>query len=89
MTRDRSDEDQYGRLLRMIWLEAPSDPFSEAELRANCVNARMLLDGYAQVVEFDDRSYTDLFDKFVREAKKNKSGLWADEAWKRYVREHE
>ncbi|MDO4266045.1 MAG: thermonuclease family protein [Eubacteriales bacterium] len=89
MTRDYSDEDQYGRLLRMIWLKKPSDPFSEAELRENCVNARMLLDGYAQVVVFDDKSYTDLFDSFVSEAKKHKNGLWAEDGWKRYVREHE
>ena len=29
LTRDETDRDQYGRLLRMVWLERPEDPFDE------------------------------------------------------------
>lgn len=81
LTRDESDTDQYGRLLRIVWLEKPDDPFDEAEVREKCLNARMILDGYAQVVVFDDIAYRDLFRKFQREAMDEGRGLWADEEW--------
>lgn len=86
MTRDASDRDQYGRMLRMIWVQKPADPFSEEELREYCMNAKMILDGYAQVVVFDDVSYEDLFNRFLKESKKEKRGLWADPEWKKFLR---
>ena len=86
LTKDRSDTDQYGRLLRMVWTVPPTDPFSEAELREKCLNARLILDGYALPVTFDDYSYEDLFRKFMKEAERENRGLWADAGWRTYVK---
>ena len=87
LTKDQSDTDQYGRLLRMVWTEPPTDPFSEEELREKCLNARLILDGYALPVTFDDYSYEDLFQEFLKEAKRENRGLWADAGWRAYVKE--
>ncbi|WP_051276380.1 thermonuclease family protein [Desulfovirgula thermocuniculi] len=46
---DVQERDKYGRLLAYIWLEPPSTG-SEEEDRANMYNARLLLEGYAQVM---------------------------------------
>lgn len=86
LTRDQSDTDQYGRLLRLVWTAPPEDPFSEEELRENCVNAMLLLDGYAQVVVYDDDGYEAIFTQFLEEAKREQRGLWADAEWRRFVK---
>lgn len=88
LTRDRSDTDQYGRLLRMVWIKPPSDPFSETELREDCLNARLILDGYALPVTYDDDGYQAVFEDFLKEAKQEKRGLWADAGWRTFVREN-
>lgn len=88
LTRDSSDRDQYGRLLRMVWLEVPEDPMDETELREKCVNARLILAGYALPVEFDDHSYVALFREFQQEAMEEERGLWGQEAWWEYYRKN-
>lgn len=72
LTKDKSETDQYGRLLRLVWLSKPNDIFDEYELREKCVNAILLLEGHAKVVEYDDNSYIKIFKKFEKEAKNNK-----------------
>lgn len=73
LTKDKSNKDIYGRLLRIVWLEKPKDVFDEEELRKKCVNAIILLNGHAEVVKYDDDSYVDIFNKFYKEGlNKNK-----------------
>ncbi len=71
LTKDKSNKDQYGRLLRLVWLEKPIDIYNEEELRNKCVNAILLLKGYAKVVKFDDDSYIEMFKKFEKEGMNN------------------
>ena len=72
LTKDKSETDKYGRLLRLVWLEKPNDIFDEKELREKCVNAIILLNGHAKVVKYDDKAYIKIFKKFEKEAKKKK-----------------
>lgn len=69
LSRDVSDTDQYGRLLRYVWLERPSDPASESEIAGKMLNAILVRDGYAQVKRY--KPDTTLYDTFKR---------WGDEA---------
>lgn len=88
LTRDETDRDQYGRLLRMVWLERPEEPFDETEIREKSVNARLILEGYALPVEFDDYSYVELFRQFQEEAMEGERGLWGEESWWIYYNEN-
>lgn len=78
LQKDTSDKDKYGRLLRYIWTQMPSsqDPDKE-EIRKYCFNAKLLLDGYAQVSTFPpDLKYLDVFLDCEKEARDNSKGLW-------------
>ncbi|WP_051276522.1 thermonuclease family protein [Desulfovirgula thermocuniculi] len=73
---DVQERDNYGRLLAYVWLEPPSSG-SEDEVRAKMYNARLLLDGYAQVMTVPPNvKYANLFAKFQREAREAGKGLW-------------
>ncbi|SHJ14890.1 stalk domain-containing protein [Desulfofundulus thermosubterraneus] len=73
---DVQERDKYGRLLAYVWLERPSSG-SEEEVRAKMFNARLLLDGYAQVMTVPPNvKYADMFVKFQREAREKGKGLW-------------
>lgn len=66
---DVQEGDKYGRLLAYVWLESPSSG-SEDEVRGKVYYARLLLEGYAQVMTVPPNvKYTDLFVKFRREAR--------------------
>lgn len=73
---DVQERDKYGRLLAYVWLEWPSSG-SEQEVRAKMYNARLLLDGYAQVMTVPPNvKYADLFVKLQREVREQGKGLW-------------
>ncbi len=73
---DIQERDKYGRLLAYVWLEQPSSG-SEEEVRTGMFNARLLLDGYAQVMTVPPNvKYADLFVKLQREAREAGKGLW-------------
>ncbi len=73
---DVQQRDKYGRLLAYVWLEPPSSG-SEGEVRAKMFNARLLLEGYAQVMTVPPNvKYADLFVEFQREAREKEKGLW-------------
>ena len=75
---DAGLRDKHGRLLAYIWLEEPGDPDSEQEIREKMFNARLLLEGYAQVMTVQPNSrHADLFVRFQREARRANKGLWA------------
>ena len=69
LTKDKSDRDKYGRLLRLVWLEKPIDVFDEEELKNKCLNAILLINGYAKVVKYDDDSYVEIFKKLEKQNK--------------------
>jgi micrococcal nuclease len=78
MQKDVSDTDRYGRLLRLIWLEIPSDDMDESEIRAKMFNAHLVLNGYAEPSTYNpDVKYSEYFRKFGREAREANKGLWA------------
>lgn len=73
---DVEQRDKYGRLLAYIWLERPVDG-SDREVRTKMFNARLLLDGYAQVMTVPPNvKYSDLFVRYQQEAREKKKGLW-------------
>jgi micrococcal nuclease len=75
ITKDMSETDKYGRLLRYVWLVKPREITSE--IRSGIVNAVLLLEGYASSMTIQpDVRYAELFVKFVREARQNHKGLW-------------
>lgn len=70
--------DRYGRLLAYIWLRPPAQ-VEETTIRSLMWNARLLLDGYAQVMTIQPNSkYADLFVRLQREAREAGRGLWGD-----------
>ena len=73
---DAQERDKYGRLLAYVWLEQPASG-SEEEVRTGMFKARLLLDGYAQVMTVPPNvKYADLFAKLQREVREAGKGLW-------------
>ncbi|MBN8199944.1 MULTISPECIES: thermonuclease family protein [Bacillaceae] len=78
MQKDVSDTDRYGRLLRIIWVDIPTDDMDENEIREKMFNAHLVLNGYAEPSTYNpDVKYSDYFRKFGREAREATKGLWA------------
>ncbi len=76
---DVSAKDRYDRMLAYVWLKEPTekDLDDEAAIRANMYNARLLLEGYAQLMTVQPNSrYANLFVHFQREAREAGKGLW-------------
>lgn len=74
--------DRYNRMLAYVWLKEPSkkDLEDEDAIRKYMFNARLLLDGYAQLMTIQPNSkYSNLFVHFQREAREAKRGLWGKE----------
>lgn len=78
LEKDVSDRDKYGRLLRYIWLEMPNlNNKIDQELKEKCFNAKLLLNGYANLSTCPpDVKYVEQFKDFEKEAKKLGVGLW-------------
>lgn len=78
LQRDVSETDRYGRLLRIVWLDVPTNDTDENEIRTKMFNAHLVLEGYAEPSTYPpDVKYSDFFVKFAREARENNTGLWA------------
>jgi micrococcal nuclease len=66
LEKDTSETDQYGRLLRYVWLED-----------GTMVNAQLVGEGYAQVATYPpDVKYQDRFLALQRKAMEEGLGLW-------------
>lgn len=77
---DAELRDKYGRLLAYVWLERPASA-SDAEVRAKMLNARLVLDGYAQIATYPPNvRYVDFFTRYQTEARDSDRGLWGLEA---------
>jgi len=74
-----SETDKYGRLLRIVWLEMPSEEaYSDPEaIRISTLQGVLLSEGMAEAVYYDDSGYRDVFDELEYEAKTSGKGLWA------------
>lgn len=69
--------DRYRRALGYIWLEPPEE--GESAVRRGMFNARLLLEGYGQVMTIQPNSrYAEMFVGFQQEAREQKKGLWKD-----------
>ena len=81
LSRDVSDTDRYGRLLRYVWLERPNDPADEGEIAGKMLNAILVRDGYAQVKRYKpDTTLHDLFQRWGDKAAADGRGVthkWA------------
>ncbi len=74
---DAELRDRYGRLLAYVWLEEPTDR-SDAQVRSKMLNARLLLDGYAQIYTFPPNvRYAESFVAYQQEARRADTGLWS------------
>ncbi|NLL36856.1 MAG: thermonuclease family protein [Fretibacterium sp.] len=72
---DAAPLDKYQRHLAYIWLEKPER--DEAAVRRGMFNARLLLEGYAEVLTIQPNSrYSELFTEFQQEARRARRGLW-------------
>lgn len=70
LEKDVSETDDFGRLLRYVWL----DPFGE-----RMVNALLVEEGYAQASTYPpDVKYAELFVSLQTEAREAGRGLWGD-----------
>ena len=66
LEKDVSETDQYGRLLRYVWVNG------------NMVNATLVANGYAQVATYPpDVKYQEEFLRLQRQAQEAGLGLWA------------
>ncbi len=66
-------------MLAYVWLKEPSekDLNDEAAIRKYMFNARLLMDGYAQLMTIQPNSkYANIFVYLQREARQEKKGLW-------------
>ncbi len=66
-------------MLAYVWMKEPSkkDLDDEDAIREYMFNAKLLLDGYAQLMTVQPNSrYSNLFVHFQREARQENRGLW-------------
>ena len=75
---DVEERDKYKRLLAYVWLEPPSE-VNNAEIQSKMFNAKLLLDGYGQLLTIPPNvKYSDYFTQYQKEARENNRGLWGD-----------
>lgn len=76
---DVGDKDKYGRLLRYIWLEMPSE-INEQEISKKMYNAILLKKGMANTMTIQPNvKYSDVFVKIEATARENNIGLWGEQ----------
>ena len=53
LSKDTSERDRYGRLLRYVWLEEPAgETAPPPEFCSKCLNARLVAEGWAQAKRY-------------------------------------
>jgi len=75
---DTAAKDPYGHVLAYIWIGLPeTEVVSAADVRAKMFNARLLLEGYAQVLPIaPNLKYAGIFAACQAEAREAGKGLW-------------
>ena len=67
LQKDVSETDDYGRLLRYVWLEVPTNANDPAEVREKMFNAILIASGHAQAKRYPpDTRYTEVFEAIAR-----------------------
>ena len=80
LSMDQSETDKYDRLLRLIWIDIPSDTSEEA-FRTHSMEGLLLTNGLAEVMTIDpDDTYADIFENLEAEAQKEEIGVWSENA---------
>lgn len=78
---DYNDTDQYGRLLRYVWIEKPSSLNDPDEVADKMLNAILVRDGYADARRYDeDTRYAYVLEDLEDEAVAHDRGvsyMWA------------
>ena len=75
LEKDVSEADRYGRLLRYVWVDLPSQG---APAQGIFVNESLVREGYATAATYPpDVKYQNQFNQAEREAKTNGRGLWS------------
>ncbi|MBI2913209.1 MAG: thermonuclease family protein [Chloroflexi bacterium] len=73
LEKDVSETDQFGRLLRYVWLADPSTGSGQAQM----VNATLVQEGYALASTYPpDVKHAELFASLQAEAREAGRGLW-------------
>jgi micrococcal nuclease len=69
--------DAYGRLLAYVWFVKPAQNPSSADVRANMLNAQMLIEGYATLyTKKPNTKYATLFKAYASQARADNRGFW-------------
>jgi micrococcal nuclease len=77
LQRDVSDIDCYNHFLRIVWLQKPLKSKDFDEIREKMFNAQLVLDGFAEAVDyFPDFTYNHFLNWFMSEAKELRKGMW-------------
>ena len=77
LEKDVSETDQYGRLLRYVWMDIPRE-ISDSEIKNKMFNAILVENGYAEVSTYPpDVKYKEYFTKYNAEARTGNKGLWS------------
>ena len=77
LQRDVSDIDCYNCFLRIVWLQKLLKSKGFHEIREKMFNAQLVLDGFAEAVDyFPDVTYNHFLNWFMGEAKKREKGMW-------------
>lgn len=67
LQKDTSETDKYGRLLRYVWLEKPTDLYDVEEVANKMVNGVLLRNGVAEVATYEpDTKYVDVFESICK-----------------------
>ena len=67
LQKDVSETDDYGRLLRYVWLEVPTNANDPAEVREKMFNAILIASGHAQAKRYPpDTRYTEVFEAIAK-----------------------
>lgn len=77
LSKDQSDTDKYGRLLRYVWLEKVEDMSDVTDFKMYCLNAIIVLDGYAIAKPYEpDVLHEVALDAAMQYSISHNEGLW-------------
>lgn len=76
LEKDSSDTDKYGRLLRNVWLQIPSE-INESEFANKSLCAILIEKGLAKPMTISpDTKYSGIFKSLAKKAKDSGKGMW-------------
>ena len=76
LSKDKSDTDRYGRLLRFVWMEKPSESPTQEEMQEKMLNAVLVKEGYAQAKDYaPDTTLSSFFHTLGKQAEDNNLGV--------------